>query len=217
MLHSTFAQFAADLDFHPVLCAPRAPQQKGSVESLVRFVESNFFPGRTFVDRADLDGQGQAWREHINHLRNQAHDQIPADLLPQEQIQLTPLPASAADYGLLYLARASWADSLVAYAGTRYSVPVAYRGQEVAVRLHEQRVKIYAQGHLLADHPRSFESGRRILDPAHFAAVLEQKPRGKVMLYRQLLLDLGEPVQSYIAEVCHPRPILNNFIQPILF
>jgi len=203
VLHPPFAQFAADLDFHPVLCAPRAPQQKGSVENLVRFVESNFFPGRTFVDRADLDGQGQAWREHINHQSNQAHDQIPADLLPQEQAQFTPLPASAADYGLLHLARASGAESLVAYAGNRYSVPVAYRGQEVAVRLHELRVKIYVQDQLIADHPRSFEGGRRILDPAHFAPVLEQKPRGKVMLYRQLLLDLGEPVQSYVTEVCH--------------
>ena len=78
-----------------------------------------------------------------------------------------------------------------------------YRGQPVAVRLHEQRVKIYAQDQLIADHPRCFERRRQILDPAHFAAVLQKKPRGKVMLYRQQLLDLGEPVRSYVTEVCY--------------
>ena len=202
LLHPTFAQFAADLDFHPELCAPRSPQQKGSVENLVRFVKSNFFPGRSFVERADVEGQGRAWRERINHQTNQAHDQIPAELLVQERAQLTPLPPSAADYGLLHLARVSWAESVVYFAANRYSAPVEYRGQAVAVRWHEQRVKMYAQDHLIADHPRCFERGQLILAPAHFAAVLRQKPRGKVMLYRQQLLDLGEPVRGYITEVC---------------
>jgi len=214
ILHPTFAQFAVDLDFHPELCAPRAPQQKGTVENLVRFVKSNFFPGRSFLDWADVREQGEAWRDRINHQANQAHDQIPAELLGQEQAQLTPLVTSAADYGLLRLARVSWAQSVVYVATNRYSVPVEYRGQPVAVRLHEQRVKVYAQDQLIADHPRCFERRRQILDPAHFAAVLQKKPRGKVMLYRQQLLDLGEPVQSYVTEVC--RRYRTDFGQHIL-
>src|SRR5439155_1709051 len=42
-----FARFAAELGFHPELCDPHAPQQKGTVENLVKFVKTNFLPGRT--------------------------------------------------------------------------------------------------------------------------------------------------------------------------
>jgi len=203
VLHPTFAQFAVDLDFHPELCAPRRPQQKGSVENLVRFVKSNFFPARSFLDPADLRGQGQAWCDHINQQVNQAHEQVPAALLEQEQPQFTALHTNAREYGLLRLARVSWAESVVHYATNRYSVPVEYRGQPVVLRLHSDRLKVYAGDRLVADHPRCFERRRQVLDPAHFAAVLQKKPRGKVMLYRQQLLDLGEPVRSYVTEVCH--------------
>jgi len=201
-LHPTFAQFAADLDFHPELCARYAPQQKGTVENLVRFVKNNFFPGRSFRDREDVRQQGRDWCHQINHRINQAHNQIPAELLGQEQAQFTPLAPSAVDYGLLHLARVNWAESMVHYAANRYSVPEEYRGRAVTVRVHEQRVKIYVQDQLVADHPRCFERGQRVLDPGHLAGSLEKKPRGKVMLYRQQLLDLGEPVQSYVREVC---------------
>jgi transposase len=208
LLHPTFARFAAELDFHPNLCAPRSPQQKGTVENLVGWVKSNFFPGRTFVDWDDLWRQGADWQRRVNHQPCQAHEQWPARLLKQEQAPFSPLPKSAHDYGLLHLCQVSWSESVFHYQTNRYSVPVEYRGQPVLVRVHEKRLKVYVEDASrwesvrIADHPCCCERGRHIIDPTHFAAVLARKPRGKVMLYRQPLLDLGEPVTSYIVEVC---------------
>ena len=66
-----FQQFAAEIGFHPELCARYSPNQpfgwseepstKGSVENGVDFVKNNFLAGRTFTDDADLGAQLKHW------------------------------------------------------------------------------------------------------------------------------------------------------------
>ncbi len=43
--HPTFQKFAVEFGFHPEVCAPAAGNQKGAVESLVKFVKGNFLAG----------------------------------------------------------------------------------------------------------------------------------------------------------------------------
>ena len=52
--HPALLQLAAEFDFHPEACWPGAGNQKGSVESLVKWVKGNFLAGRVFADDADL-------------------------------------------------------------------------------------------------------------------------------------------------------------------
>jgi transposase len=58
--HRALLQLAAEFDFHPVACWPDSGNQKGSVESLVKFVKKNFLNGRSFLDDADLDARSPA-------------------------------------------------------------------------------------------------------------------------------------------------------------
>jgi transposase len=54
--NSTLAQAAIDNGFTVELCAPRSPEQTGSVENLVGFVKRSFFRARRFADgEADLE------------------------------------------------------------------------------------------------------------------------------------------------------------------
>ncbi|MCA1599707.1 MAG: hypothetical protein LC769_11970, partial [Chloroflexi bacterium] len=70
------------------------------------------------------------------------------------------------------------------------------------VRLHRQRVRIGHDLACIADHPRAPNgAGQRVVDLAHFAPVLARKPRAKVMLYRQALLDLGGCATLFIQEL----------------
>ena len=48
--NATLAQMAIDYGFTIELCAPRSPEQKGSVENLVGFVKRSFFRARRFAD-----------------------------------------------------------------------------------------------------------------------------------------------------------------------
>ena len=61
-----FAQFAIECGVIPLACWPYRPQQKGSVENLVGFVKGNFFVGRRFVDREDMNKQLKDWVDYLN-------------------------------------------------------------------------------------------------------------------------------------------------------
>ena len=69
-------QFAAECGFHPEACAPAAGNQKGAVESLVKWVKGNFLAGRTFTDDADLAAQGTTWQEQANTRPSAATDVV---------------------------------------------------------------------------------------------------------------------------------------------
>jgi hypothetical protein len=90
----------------------------------------------------------------------------------------------------------------VAVAGNRYSVPVSYVRLAVTVRVHRDRVRIWHDREGIADHLRAPNgAGQRVVDLAHFAPVLARKPRAKVMLYRQVLLDLGGCAGPFLQEL----------------
>src|SRR5258707_15755857 len=80
--HRSLLQLAAEFDFHPEAWWPASGDQKGSVESLVKFVKINFLAGRSFIDDADLQVQCTDWQDSYNStLPSQPTDVPPAALL----------------------------------------------------------------------------------------------------------------------------------------
>jgi len=198
-------QLAGECGFHPQACDPGAPNQKGSVEALVKWVKGNFLPGRAFVDDADLAAQVTAWLAVANARPSAATGTPPLARLPLEAARGGTLPATLRDYGLLVAGQVS-PEALVAVGGNRYSVPVAHVGAPVAVRLHRARVRLWRDATCLADHPRAPDgAGRRVLDPAHFAPLFPHKPRAQAMLYRDLLLGLGGRAPAFLAALSRQR------------
>jgi hypothetical protein len=57
----------------------------------------------------------------------------------------------------------------------------------------------------VAVHARGLGQHARIIDPAHFEAAFESRPRGRVMVYRDWLCSLSPVVRSYIAALSHKR------------
>jgi transposase len=192
-------QLAGEFGFHPQACDPGAANQKGSVESLVRWVKGNFLPGRRFADDVDLAAQLEEWLAQANTRPSAATGEPPCSRLGAERAAGGPLPLTARDLGLLESGSVS-REALVAVAGNRYSVPVTHVGAPVTVRLHQERVRIWRDTSCLADHPRAPDGARqRIIDPAHFAALFPAKPRAQVMLYREVLLGLGGHAPAFVS------------------
>jgi len=192
-------QLAAEFSFHPQACDPRAGNQKGSVESLVKWVKGNFLPGRIFTDDLDLAAHTREWLTMANTRVSSATGIPPLDRVGEEVSTGGILPSTAADYGLLVPGQVA-ADATVAALGNRYSVPVAHVGAPVVVRLHRDRVRIFRDTALLADHARAPDGGReRIINPAHLAPLFERKPRAQAMLYRDVLLRLGGPALTFLS------------------
>jgi transposase len=200
--HRSLLQLAAEFDFHPEACWPASGNQKGSVESLVKFVKINFLAGRSFINDADLQAQCLEWQDADNTTRpSQATDVTPASRLVEEVAKGYPLPKTAGDYGFGEPGRVS-SGALVAMLGNSYSVPVEHVGAQVTVRIHRTRIVIWHDTERLAEHARAPDGAhRRVVNPAHFAPLFGRKPRGQVMLYREALLGLGGVAQQYVSEL----------------
>jgi transposase len=196
-------QLAAEFDFYPQACDPGAANQKGSVESLVKWVKGNFLPGRSFLDDPDLAEQAAAWVAQANARPSSATGEPPLARLAAEAAKGGKLPATAHDWGLRASGQVS-AESLVAVAGNRYSVPVTHVGAPVTIRLHRERVRIWRDTRCVADHPRAPDGAhQRVIDVTHFAPLFASKRRGQVMLYRDALLGLGEPAVTFLSELSY--------------
>ncbi len=208
-----FRQFASEIGFHPEVCALYSPNQKGTVENGVSEVSGNFLPGRTFVDDEDLGLELTTWLAEMNHKKCQAHGRMPAELLSEEQKVFEPLLEKADSYGLLHLKRVS-PEAVIRFETNCYSVPEELIRQVVSVRVAEKELRIYYDNQLVAQHQRSFGKKEWIRDLRHYEKTLEQKPRAKVMAYREKLLGLDAQLAAYVAEVC--RRDRNSMNQPIL-
>ena len=192
-------QLAGEFGFHPEACDPGAGNQKGSVESLVKWVKGNFLPGRIFADDADLADQTADWQEQANTRPSSATGIPPRDRLPDEAAQGGRLPATAQDYGILVPGSVS-PEALVAVWGNRYSVPIAHVGAPVTVRVHRERIRIWRDLVCIADHRRAPAGARqRIVEPAHFAPLFGRKPRAQALLYREALLQLGGRAPAFLS------------------
>jgi len=199
--HPALLQLAAEFDFHPEACSPGAGNQKGSVESLVKWVKGNFLAGRRFADDADLAGQCAEWLTYANTRSSQATDVPPLDRLVEEAAKGGVLPTTAVDYGFAHPGQVS-SGALVAALGNSYSVPIEHVGAPVTVRVHRARIVLWRDAEQLADHARAPDGAhRRVVDPRHFAPLFGRKPRARVMLYREALLDLGGVAVPYISEL----------------
>lgn len=64
----------------------------------------------------------------------------------------------------------------MSYDRNRYSVPAEYAGQRVSVRANADRIRVAAEGKLIAEHARHFGRERLILDPWHYLSWLPKKP-----------------------------------------
>ena len=203
--HPAYAKLAAECGFHPDACTPGAPNQKGSVENLVKFVQTSFLAGRTFHDDADLAAECQSWLTHVNTARlSAATEQFPQTLLAEEYPKLGPLPAQVADYGFFESFVVS-RESLVTWETNRYSVPTPYVGQVVTGRIYRTRLELFVGATHVATHARHPGRNTRVIEPAHFAAAVARKPRGRVMLYRDWLVAQSPAVAAYVSVICHKR------------
>jgi len=69
VLNTEFLRFAAHWGFRPRACRPYRARTKGKVERPIRYVRQSFFYGRSFLNDADLNAQGEYWLENTANRR----------------------------------------------------------------------------------------------------------------------------------------------------
>ena len=160
-----FLDFSLRVGFEPRLCQPYRPQTKGRVESGIKYVRRNFWPGARFVDEAGLNEQARAW---VAGVANRRIHGTTHERLVMEQLTLHPLPERSRLVPFLRETRTVGRDGYVQWERGWYGVSWKHAGQTVEVQADAETVQLWAGSERLAIHPRATRRGQRLTAPGQW-------------------------------------------------
>ena len=152
-----------------LICGPGDPEAKGLVERANGYLETSFLPGRSFASPADFNAQLADWLVLVNQRHRRVLGCAPADRIEADRAAMLPLPPVAPVTGwrsALRLPR----DHYVRLDSNDYSVHPAVIGRRVEVAADLDRVRVWCEGRLVADHGRCWARHQTISDPDHLQA-----------------------------------------------
>ena len=159
--------------------------EKGRVERAIRYVRTSFWPARRWRDLDDLNAQAEAWCLGEASERPWPDDtqKSVAQAFADEQPRLLPLPDNAYETEDIVMAQVG-KTPYVRFDGNEYSVPHTLARRVVEVRATLERVRVLADGAVVADHARSFDRGVVLSNEAHVAEL--RKSKGEARKHRAL-------------------------------
>lgn len=164
-----YKQFSEYYGFEIIPCRVRKPQEKGKVESGIKFIKNNFFAGRQFKCKLELDKQLFNWLDYKCNARTHGTTRkVPRELFESiEKNHLRSLPDkpwSQPEVG----SRKVYRDCHIYIDYSYYSVPFDYVGKEVDYELHDSLVKIFYNGQQIALHQRCQNKGKFSTEETHY-------------------------------------------------
>ena len=191
-----FLPFADRYGFRPFPTRPREPHEKGLVERPILYIKNNFWAGRKFTGMQDLQAQGNRWRDTVCNVRiHSGLDERPIDRLELERGHLMALPEEPYQAEEILFAKASrW--GYVRLDANDYSIPLLFAGRRLGAKLDATSVRIYDQGHLVAQHARCFGHHQVITLPEHQKRPWSVRKETRPLQPSQLVPGLELPRQA---------------------
>jgi transposase len=152
-----------------VICKPGDPEAKGLVERDNGYLETSFLPGRSFESPEDFNHQLTGWLPVANARRMRVLGCAPADRFEADRagmLSLPPVPPVTGWAQSLRLPR----DHYIRLDSNDYSVHPAAVGRRVQVTADLDRVRVFSQGRVVADHARCWARHQSLTDPVHAQA-----------------------------------------------
>lgn len=206
VVNEAYAAYSRAVRFHVDASRPRCPGDKGKVE-------------RQILDGRRRDPRHRSWSS-LEELQGWSDTQT----LSRAKRRLCP--ATGLSVWESYLAEREWlgdlpilpepfdvvatrpvdTDATVRFEGRAYSVPFGFAEQVVEVRGCARSVQVWADGEVVAEHPRHTRS-RLVIDPAHYEGedtdhVVAPVPLGRMGRRLQEIADMPpavRPIDLYAA------------------
>jgi len=201
-----YKNFAYHYGFHPLPCRVRRPNDKGKVESGIKYVKNNFFLGRTFKNEQEL-------KERLNRWCNKVPQEV---FEKEEKAKLIPLPQE--EFKLVKVGtRKVYHDCHIYVDYNYYSVPFSYVGKEVEIELSKNLLKVYYQGKEITVHPRLSGRGKFRTNNSHYPAYKRYSDTEYQEKYQVKMSHIGRYSEQLFFLVIkeHPRD-WNRTVQGIL-
>ncbi|PJA72149.1 hypothetical protein CO152_02955 [bacterium CG_4_9_14_3_um_filter_33_26] len=183
-------------------CVPYHPEQKGGVESDMKYIENNFLVERHFDDWVDLQQQFDQWS--VSYANSRIHGvtkKIPNEIfINEEKSTLQPLPVN--DFSLFERCeRKVQSNCHIFFQNHYYSVPSRLVSKIVTLRFNGSLLKVVHQGEEVACHLISNEVGAFTTCRSHLPEFKCYGATEYQQKYEAKMADLGEFAQTYFKEV----------------
>lgn len=179
-LNPEMVALATHYHFEPRPVAVARGNEKGRVERAIQYVRHAFFAAREYRDLADLNAQADRWclGEALDRSWPQDRGRTVREALDEEVPRLLPLPGDVPATDERVEVRVG-KTPYVRFDGNDYSVPHTLVRRGLSVIADEATVRVLDGLAVVAAHPRSYDAGQVIEDPAHVAALLAEKRRAR--------------------------------------
>jgi transposase len=146
----------------------RRPQDKPRVENQIAYVRERCFDGESFVSLDDTRRHAERWCREVAGTRVHGTTRlVPREVYEaEEKPHMRPAPLAPFDVPTWTRAKVH-PDHHVQIAHALYSVPTAYLGQQLEVRVDRASVRLYRGVDFVKLHPR-VAPGKRSTDPADY-------------------------------------------------
>jgi transposase len=217
VFNPTYVDFARHYGFTIKACTPRRPQQKGRVENGVGYIKKNFLAGLELTDFAPLNPAARVWLDTVANVRLHGETQRrPLELfLAEEKPRLRPLPLASYDAALIRPVRATNRCRVVVETN-RYSVPPAWAGQLLTLKLSADKLRLFAGERLVAEHLRSYEKHQDLEQPDHVQTLLHERGEARHQKLLLTFLGLSAHAPAYHTQLAERRLNLRHHVQKIV-
>ncbi|MCC5846431.1 MAG: IS21 family transposase [Verrucomicrobia bacterium] len=213
--HPRYLDLASHYGFEPRACNVRAPHEKGIVERAVAYVRASFLNGLEPETFGPLNPQARLWLDEVANLREHKDlGERPADRFEAERKALSPLPACGYDVSVSRTITAS-SQFRVVLDTNRYSVPAEYAGRRLTMRAYPDRVLLYHEHQLIAEHPRSHQRREDVLNEDHQRALLVYRKNAREQQALARLMRLTPRAERFVQGLRDRRLRSRNHILKI--
>ncbi|HUG51242.1 MAG TPA: IS21 family transposase [Terrimesophilobacter sp.] len=179
-----------------VLLPPRDPESKGLVERRNGWFETSFMPARSFASPEDFNAQFTNWLALANGRVVRTTKAAPVDRLETDRAGMLPLPPIPLHLGWRNRVRLG-RDYYVRIDTNDYSVDPSMIGRLVDVSADLDRVRVRADGRIVADHARVWARGMTVTDPAHLEIAARLRKQFQQPRSAQAAGDLVRDLTDY--------------------
>jgi transposase len=206
LFNPRYLDFAAHYGFQPKACNVRKANEKGRVENFVGYVKKNFLAGLDIPPAlTSVNTAVRQWLDTVANVRQHRETRKqPVELFAMEKPALRPLPPNAPDTSVTRLVRVTNRCRIVLDTN-RYSVPHRYASQRLTLKAFADRLCLYHEHNLVAEHPRCYERHRDFENHDHVKELLEHKRRAREARWLHAFYAL-----SPLAEEYHQQLSLHN-------
>jgi len=214
--HPRYLDFARHYGFTIKACGPRKPHEKGRVEKAVHYVKQNFLAGLQLASLEAINAAARRWLDEVANVRihGETH-QTPQELFRAEQPALQPLtvkPYAAATLETVPVSQRC----RVTFDTNRYSVPPAYAGKTLVLKVYPARLVFYHQDRLITEHVRSYDRHQDFEKPEHVEELLAQRRQARQQQHLTRFLALSPKAGDYYQRLAEKRGNPRHHVQKIV-